>query len=154
MEVRDLEKQRAFIDMLREGNVLTDSEIRCVFSVKDAHKFVVDIQERTGLDIREGKQSINTCYFIASNIRFETAGLDEMSEATEDILTETEEFVEHQNGHYIMWVCPTETGNIEDGYEYCGQFHKVDLGDEELSSPKTVQCVQCGRRYQVKPREY
>ena len=106
------------------------------------------------LDIRSGMADNSIAYFLVDDVPQESAGLDEMFEAVEEPLTDTEEEIEYQDGHYIMWICPSLIHTVS-GEEsvLCGQFHKVDLGDEPLTKPKTVQCVQCGQKYKIMPRE-
>ena len=68
-------------------------------------------------------------------------------------MPETLDVVEHTNGQYIMWVCPEI---LSDGHheEMCGNFHKVDLGDEKLVRPTAVKCTKCGKEYQIKPHAW
>lgn len=153
----DIEKQRTFIQTLREGYVMTSDTVEATYGVDNSLVFVKDIIKRTGLDIRIGRMGgwnilDLTVYYIVDDVRQESAGLDEMYEATEEIMSDIIEPVEYQDGYYIMWVCPTLLPTKE-GAECCGKFHKVDLGDEPLTVSKTVQCVQCGRKYQIAPRE-
>jgi hypothetical protein len=145
----DMEKQKQFIIMLRDGAVFTNMEIQILFSVKNGHDFVCDIVERTDLDIREGHSGSNVCYYLATDVHKEVAGLEVMYQAHQTILSDVEEPVEYQDGHYIMWTCPAIINN-----EMCGFFHKVDLGDESLIVASTVQCAQCGKKYQIKPKAW
>jgi hypothetical protein len=151
----DIEKQKQFIIMLRDGKVMSTEEIEDVFDVECTGVFVADIVIRTGLDIRHGVNRKGLVYYIVNDVRQEEAGLEEMYVATEELLTDTEEVIEWREGHYAMWVCSNKIASgevIADGDNYCGKFHKVDLGDEALTSPKTVQCVQCGCKYQIRPK--
>ena len=135
----DFEKQRAFVLMLRDGYVLTIYDIQILF--EEGKEFVDAVIENTGLDIREGKIIENLkqdplVYYLADDIHLETAGLQEMSEPSLTV-EGAPDLVEHQDGYYAMYVCPE-----------CGQFHKVDLGDEPLWS-EVVRCTQCGKQYRI-----
>lgn len=151
MDSIQLEKQAAFVQMLREGYILSGEEIRVIFGIVNEEAFIEDVKTRTGLDIREGKSNIHKMYFIADYLPLETAGLEEMEICVDDGQEESLDEVEYQDGHYIMWVCPNYLPT-KDGAEYCSKFHKVDLGDETLTRPRTVRCTQCGKQYRIRPK--
>jgi hypothetical protein len=159
----DLEKQRAFITMLREGFVLSYDDVWNLYHEKP--EFVRQVIANTGLDIRDGMMLVTPgdepgCFFLASDVPQASAGLDTVFGSGE--VTPDKAFldtVEYNDGHYIMWVCPTINGVVpgketEYAATFCGQFHKVDLGDEELTSPRTVRCSQCGTEYIIKPNAW
>jgi len=155
------DQQAAFLKMLQEGYVLTYAEIEIQFQVKNAKVFVEQVRDRTGLDIYEGR--VNSykeefpVYYMISDISPEAPGLDHMEDPlgfneTHVAISE----VEYPKGYYIMWVCPNEirlpgAEGVKGFYSTCGQFHKVDLGDEQLISPRNVRCIKCGKQYQVRP---
>lgn len=154
------DQQAAFIDLLQEGYVLTAEDITAVLLVRNPAKFVKQVIDRTGLDIYQGKimigEIVRAVYFMISDITPESPGLDGMSEVVEISTPEDHKIIEYQRGHYLMWICPysESCGSDDEGTTYskeCGQFHKVDLGDEPLTRPRTVRCIRCGSQYQVKP---
>lgn len=152
------DNQKDFALDLMSGLMLTDDEIKERYNVRFADRFINKVRDRTGLDIREGKTlDRETYYFLVSTIDPQAPGLDDMSVPIEhDMLTEFNEIVDFQRGYYVTWVCPTpltteQTDKDSVGHLYCGQFHKTDLGDEPLTRPKSVECIKCGRRYQIKP---
>ena len=145
----DQDKQKDFLDLMRSKYVVSNNYIMSLFKIRKVAKFVQDIRDRTGLDIYEGKQfsyeddADETVYFMISDINPACPGLDNMEDPLG--LNETHVAIseaEYQNGYYLMWDCPAED---------CGQFHKVDLGDEQLVSPRNVRCIKCGKQYQVRP---
>ncbi len=148
----DLAAQAAFVNVLRDGYTLLEQDIISFFDVTEVEKFVAGVVDRTGLDIRKAKMltTQDAVWYLAADLHLETAGLENIELAVEGVDPLNLEIVEHQDGHYLMWVCPATTDFIKG--EYCGQFHKVDLGDESLTRPTSVRCVQCGNEYQVKPR--
>jgi hypothetical protein len=161
--VNDQDQQAALIDMLREGYVLTVEQVIGLFRVRHVHKYIKQVRDRTGLDIYQGKITIaggeEDCFYMISDIRPECPGLDHMEEAEpvvdslETIITNT---VETQKGYYLMWICSNlvkRTGDPQepDEVDVCGQFHKVDLGDEQFTESRSVCCIKCGKRYLVKP---
>jgi len=154
----DLKAQEAFVNRLREGFVLTLDNIKKSYETNYPNRFVDSVRSRTGLDIRKGKLSIYSyscpieVVFLASDIRPEVAGLEFVQNAVEGATSEELPEVEYVDGHYLMWSCPNYLATTDGNYDYCGQFHKVDLGDEELDRPRTVHCVKCGKSYTVKPR--
>jgi hypothetical protein len=153
MAVNDQDQQAAFIDMLREGYVLTTEQIVGIFRVRNAYKYVQQVIKRTGLEIYQGKMmrddGAEDVFYMTSDISPSEPGLDHMEEAEvvvdsiETIVTNT---VESQKGYYLMWSCPATFGS-----GLCEQFHKVDLGDEQFTEPRSVRCIKCGKQYLVKP---
>lgn len=162
MPNNDQDQQAAFIGMLQEGYVLTAEDVIGKFRVRNAGKYVTQVMKRTGLDIYHGKITVNggvkTVYYMTSDIKPECPGFNEMSSLVEyQIDEEVHAYVEYQKGYYLMWTCY----HVPDLYEgqtepnddsYCGQYHKVDLGDEPLTETRTVQCIKCGNQYQVQPK--
>jgi hypothetical protein len=153
----NVEQQATFVGMLTEGYALTASNIRGLFGVAFPQKFVDVIAERTGLCIRRGKLlsdelEVELAYFLSEEVQLNGAGLENI-ELPAEVMPETLDIVEHTNGHYIMWVCPEI---LSDGHheELCSQFHKVDLGDEELVRPTAVKCTKCGKENQIKPHAW
>ncbi len=151
--VNDQDQQAAFIDMLREGYVLTIEQIVGLFRVRNAYKYVEQVIGRTNLDIYRGKITIaggeEDCFYMISDISPSEPGLDHMEEAgaiVDSLETIVTNIVESQKGYYVMWTCPGEFGS-----GYCEQFHKVDLGDEQFTEPRSVGCIKCGKQYLVKP---
>lgn len=165
MPMHNQDQQAALIDMLREGFVLTTEEIVGIFLVRDADKYIKQVMERTQLDIYQGKimikGHIKDVYYMISDIKPECPGLDNMTEAFFDSVEDAAELktVEYHKGYYLMWICPNSMnlGPDDNGgphYEECGQFHKVDLGDVSLTEIRTVRCIKCGNRYQIKPQAF
>jgi len=154
------EIQKAFIDMLREGYVLTEEEIKATFGPRNANRWVEKIKERTRLDIMKGKLcGEEVVYYMVSEIKPECPGFNEMSSLVEyQIDEEVHAYVEYQKGYYLMWTCPamlygnhgTDCMTGESGEE-CGQYHKVDLGDEPLTEERVAQCIKCGKQYTIAP---
>ena len=147
MQIKDAQKD--FLDLMRNGYVVSNNYIMSLFKVRKVKKFVQDIRDRTELDIHEGKwfsfedDADETVYYMTSDISPECPGLDNMQAPVVPIESVvTIQPVESQNGYYIMWDCPAED---------CGQFHKVDLGDEQLVSLRNVRCIKCGKQYQIRP---
>lgn len=156
----DLQAQLAFVNRLREGYVISTDEIKEYYNTEYPNRFANSVRIRTGLDIVKAKafDPLNkgheiTVYFLASDVHPEVAGLDFMQNLEEAILGQDAlESIEYQDGYYLMWVCRNYVHLSGDDVELCGQFHKVDLAEEPLLSPRTVRCVQCGKQYQVKPK--
>lgn len=160
----DLERQLAFVSMLRDGYVLTGADICDMFGIRNVDSFVSRVITRTHLDIRRGRMKIDEfprtyggtvkdVFYITGETHPETAGLQELQQATSELNAFFYEPVEWQEGHYLMWICPApliDDDEIID--DYCGQFHKVDLGDEELTEVRTVHCVKCGNKFSVQPK--
>ncbi len=153
----DLQAQLAFVNRLRDGYVISTDEIKEYYKTAYPNRFANSVRIRTGLDIVKGKFLENgvdrTVYFLSSDIHPEVAGLEFMQNIEDSLFTDIEEMIEYQDGHYLMWVCRNYVHLSGDDLELCGQFHKVDLAEEPLLSPRTVRCVQCGKHYQVKPKE-
>ena len=168
MPMHNQDQQAALIDMLREGFVLTAEEIVGIFQVRDADKYIKQVMERTQLDIYQGKimikGHIKDVYYMTSDISPECPGLDNMTEAFFDSVEDAAELktVEYHKGYYLMWICPGVLSRVKGSehiiddisYDVCGQFHKVDLGDVSLTEIRTVRCIKCGNRYQIKPQTF
>ena len=159
-------KRAAFILMLRQGYVLSEDEIRDLYDIPDPYTFVDDVIKLTDLDIKTGKRRVKSelvtqpiqVYYLAEDISPEAPGLDAMQWAEEMVLADVVDPVEWQEGHYLMWVCPADlvSEKPKDGDSFsadmCGQFHKVDLGDEILTVARKVRCIKCGKEYQINPK--
>lgn len=157
MAVNNQDQQAAFIDMMREGFVLSAEDITAIFTVLNPAKYVQLVRDRTGLDIHQGKRLMDgvttrllDVYYMTQDIDPSCPGLDEMEEPVIpiDSIIKDPEIIEYQNGYYLMWVCPNTFGSGD-----CGQFHKTDLGDEELQGPIFVRCIKCGTTYQILHKE-
>jgi hypothetical protein len=156
MDNLQLEKQHAFVQMLRDGMVLSHYDIYRLFMAD--HEFVLDVIDITGLDIQTGQRIIDAdedprVYFLASDTPLDGAGLEEMTLAVDDTQEEDLNEVEYQDGYYLMWTCPKPFNTVDGLDAYCGKFHKVDLGDEKLIRPRIVRCTDCGTQYRIRPKE-
>ena len=159
----DLQAQLAFVNRLRDGYVITLDEIKEYYGTKYPNRFVNSVRIRTGLDIVKAKVILDPfprtyggtetdVFYLVNDVHLEIAGLEFMQNLEEWIKgSDNLDDLEYQDGHYLMWSCPNWLPTKE-GAELCGQFHKVDLGDETLEYPRTVRCVQCGKQYKVKPK--
>jgi len=164
MQTKDA--QSDFLALLKASYVVSANYITTLFGIRNPAKFVEGVRDRTQLDIYEGKRfsltqdSDETVYFMISNIDPACPGLDDMSEPMvlpTGAIVKDPVMIEYQDGYYIMWDCPHLTRRSDDGETYteqiCGQFHKVDLGDDELFGPIFVRCIKCGTTYQVAHKE-
>jgi hypothetical protein len=148
MQTKDA--QSDFLALLHANYVVSAAYITRLFAIRNPAKFVQGVRDRTELDIYEGKifsyeaNADEIVYFMISDIKPECPGLGNMAEPVlpiESVIGKPE-IVEYQDGYYVMWDCPA-----------CSQFHKVDLGDEELVGPIFVRCIKCGITYQVTHKE-
>jgi len=152
MQTKD--QQKDFLDLLRNGYVVSANYLIALFNIRNVDKFVQGIRDRTELDIYEGKtfsfeaDADETVYYMTSDIKPECPGLDNMEEAIQyaELLVTPHERIEYQKGYYIMWDCPNRIGD-----NLCGQFHKVDLANEELHNIQYVRCIKCGKKYLIHP---
>lgn len=172
MQTKDMQKD--FLDLLRNNYVVSANHITALFKVRNVEKFVQGVRDRTELDIYEGRgfsfegDADETVYYMVSDIKPECPGLDGMTKLldykiSDEILPSEATFedikdVEFHWGYYLMWVCPHtlylngKSDTVFKETEMCGQFHKVDLGDETLTTPRAVRCIKCGKEYRVNPK--